>query len=190
MHELARLSCGQGCYLEEQPCYGPPFRHGTFILTHSPDIPLAFTVLIQPRAMASEDDGTTTPQFDITTTGDGPVTINANIAGGSNTTQFNARHQHVHTHSGLNEDQLNARFRETLCLSCPTIERANLIDNKGKAISGTCEWVLATAEYREWLREDTPPLLWIWGDPAKGKTMLSIYASQELEKEAKTIYFF
>jgi DNA replication protein DnaC len=33
-------------------------------------------------------------------------------------------------------------------------------------------------------------LLWISGGPGKGKTILSIYLTQELEQERQTIYYF
>jgi hypothetical protein len=45
--------------------------------------------------------------------------------------------------------------------------------------------------YKTWLDGD-PGLLWIFGGPGKGKTMLSIYLTQQLEQRqnADTVYFF
>jgi ankyrin repeat protein len=45
--------------------------------------------------------------------------------------------------------------------------------------------------YKTWLRGD-PGLLWIFGGPGKGKTMLSIYLTQQFEQrqDADTMYFF
>lgn len=91
---------------------------------------------------------------------------------------------------GPNSEELDLEFRKKLFITDPAIDRASLIGNKGQAVSGTCEWILATKEYKEWLRKDTPPLLWIWGGPGKGKTMLSLFISHALENESKAIYFF
>lgn len=58
-------------------------------------------------------------------------------------------------------------------------------------VRNTCEWIRTAKEYKAFLG-GTQRLLWIWGEPGKGKTILSIFLSQELEleKKAKTIYFF
>jgi hypothetical protein len=46
-------------------------------------------------------------------------------------------------------------------------------------------------EYQSWL-EGEPGLLWIYGGPGKGKTMMSIYLTQQLERThgRNVIYFF
>jgi hypothetical protein len=46
-------------------------------------------------------------------------------------------------------------------------------------------------QYQLWLRNN-PSLLWIYGGPGKGKTMLSIYLTQQLEldRNGNAIYFF
>ncbi|KAM0704420.1 hypothetical protein Q7P35_008654 [Cladosporium inversicolor] len=111
--------------------------------------------------------------------------LNITISGGSGNTQVIYQ-----SPRGPNSKELDLEFRKKLFITDPTIDRASLIGNKGQAVRGTCEWILATKEYKEWLRGDTPPLLWIWGGPGKGKTMLSLFISHALEKEHKTMYFF
>jgi ankyrin repeat protein len=125
-----------------------------------------------------------------TISGSGRQTNNT-ISGGSGNTQYNATHQHFHGTQVSGQDQLNEDFRKTLFLSSPEIDRNNLIDIKEGRVSNTCEWIRTTKEYKAFL-QGTQRLLWIWGEPGKGKTMLSIFISQdlELEKETKTIYFF
>jgi Cdc6-like AAA superfamily ATPase len=90
-----------------------------------------------------------------------------------------------------NEDRLDEDFRKTLFLTSPEIDRENLIDIKEGRVSNTCEWIRTTKEYEAFL-EGTHRMLWVWGEPGKGKTMLSIFLSQELEQKSKTktIYFF
>lgn len=56
---------------------------------------------------------------------------------------------------------------------------------------GTCEWIKNNATYRAWLtcggnddceNYNNSRLLWISGGPGKGKMMLSIFLTEELEK--------
>lgn len=114
--------------------------------------------------------------------------FNNTISGGSGNTQY--INQSIHTQSGPSVEELDLEFRKRLFVTDPTIDRANLIGIKGARVPKTCEWIQKTNEYTSWHDEDTGRPLWIWGEPGKGKTMLSIFLSQELETEAKTIYFF
>jgi ankyrin repeat protein len=125
-----------------------------------------------------------------TNSGSGEQTNNT-IIGGSGNTQYNATNQYFHGTQVSNEDRLDEDFRKTLFLTSPEIDRENLIDTKEGRVSNTCEWIRSTKEYEAFL-EGTHRMLWIWGEPGKGKTMLSIFLSQELEQksETKTIYFF
>ena len=86
-------------------------------------------------------------------------------------------------------DEAIDKCRADLFLSNPEIDRANLISAKGDRVTGTCEWIQKNARYHAWSRGETP-LLWICGGPGKGKTMLSIYLTQSLEKETQVIYYF
>ncbi|KAK3707864.1 hypothetical protein LTR37_011866 [Vermiconidia calcicola] len=79
--------------------------------------------------------------------------------------------------------------RSNLFLSDPEIDRANLISAKGERVDGTCEWVERNDAYNSWLRGD-PRLLWICGGPGKGKTMLSIFLTERLERRKQAIYYF
>jgi ankyrin repeat protein len=117
--------------------------------------------------------------------------INNTISGGSGNTQYNATYQHFHGTRVSDQDQLDEDFRKTLFLTSPEIDREDLIDIKEGRVSNTCEWIRTTKEYAEFL-EGTHRMLWIWGEPGKGKTMLSIFMSRELEQKnkTKTIFFF
>ena len=51
-------------------------------------------------------------------------------------------------------------------------------------MDGTCIWIKENASYKSWLCTGSR-LLWLSGGPGKGKTMLSIFLSEELESLAK-----
>ncbi|KAF7502472.1 hypothetical protein GJ744_005687 [Endocarpon pusillum] len=82
-----------------------------------------------------------------------------------------------------------AKCRNALFLTDPAIDRASLISKKGKRVAGTGEWIRQDEKYRSWRRGETQ-LLWICGGPGKGKTMLSIFLTEELEKDTQAIYYF
>ena len=74
------------------------------------------------------------------------------------------------------------------------------IQNKqDKILEETGSWILSNKSYTKWLNDDSSQLLWLHGDPGKGKTMLAISLVKEmsdrirLEGSASTIalaYFF
>ncbi|KAH8649514.1 hypothetical protein BGZ60DRAFT_463330, partial [Tricladium varicosporioides] len=71
-----------------------------------------------------------------------------------------------------------------LFLTNPLDDRRGLTNEKGLRVDGTCEWIKTNALYNSWLRSRSQ-LLWLCGGPGKGKTMLSIYLAEELERSAE-----
>ena len=67
-----------------------------------------------------------------------------------------------------------------------------LDDSLRRRYPGTCEWVLQTKEFREWLEPCAKAkLLWIYGPAAFGKTVLSARAVEHLRDDlSKPIAFF
>ena len=116
--------------------------------------------------------------------------VNPTISGGENNVQNVADTQNFFTFGFLPPDDPVARFRKCLFLTDPSIDRKDLIKIKGERVPGTCEWIEENEIYQHWLCDDTKPLLWIWGGPGKGKTMLSIHLSQIKERDTQTIYYF
>lgn len=85
---------------------------------------------------------------------------------------------------------LNALFQAD-----PSLDRARLVHVKGDRVPGTCEWVLMDEKLQSLVRGDCSTL-WISGGPGLGKTMLSVFLTETLEKhfrnsaDVKVVYYF
>ncbi|ODH49779.1 hypothetical protein GX48_04157 [Paracoccidioides brasiliensis] len=78
-------------------------------------------------------------------------------------------------------DSVVAPVLDALLLTRPEVDRSSLIALKGRRVGGTCEWLIRHPSFQEWLEGADPSLLWISGGPGKGKTMLAIYITEELQ---------
>ncbi|KAI3578582.1 ankyrin repeat-containing domain protein, partial [Fusarium oxysporum f. sp. albedinis] len=74
--------------------------------------------------------------------------------------------------------------RDVLFVSHPNADRANIADAKGTRAPGTCQWILENSEYQTWL-EKKSSLFWISGGPGTGKTVMSLFLSEQVEKECQ-----
>ena len=81
------------------------------------------------------------------------------------------------------EDQAKACLT-ALFLTDPKDDREQLVKEKDPRIKGTCEWIKSHKLYVSWLHSQSQ-LLWLCGGPGTGKTMLSIFLAEELERTAK-----
>jgi hypothetical protein len=81
-----------------------------------------------------------------------------------------------------------------LRLSDPRDDKKRIEDTKGGLLQDLYNWILENSDFRQWRNEQQSRLLWIKGDPGKGKTMLLCGVINELEKpKAKSVllsYFF
>ena len=59
-------------------------------------------------------------------------------------------------------------------------------DTKGGLLADSYVWILSHPDFIEWRDKDQTRLLWIKGDPGKGKTMLLIGVVRELQKLKST----
>lgn len=70
-----------------------------------------------------------------------------------------------------------------LRLTDPRIDKTRIADRKGGLFAGASNWILRHDHFRKWRDTDNARLLWIKGDPGKGKTMLMITIIEELERD-------
>ncbi|KAG8526141.1 uncharacterized protein KY384_000134 [Bacidia gigantensis] len=84
------------------------------------------------------------------------------------------------------KEDVPAACMNALFLTDPQYDRDQLVREKGKRVKGTCEWIKSHNLYASWLRTSSQ-LLWLSGGPGKGKTMLSIYLAEELERKAESL---
>ncbi|KAK2780510.1 ankyrin repeat protein [Colletotrichum kahawae] len=71
---------------------------------------------------------------------------------------------------------------EAFYVTDPRVDRDELINFKGERTGGTCEWIRDDETYKAWLANECSQLLWISGSPGQGKTMLSIFLTDQLER--------
>ncbi|KIL90446.1 hypothetical protein FAVG1_06178 [Fusarium avenaceum] len=100
--------------------------------------------------------------------------------------------EYSHTYQGRESE-----FLDILFVTDPRGDRASLQSTKGHIVEGTCSWITNTPIYRSWLSNSGVSRgLIIQGDPGKGKTMLAIYLTEQLERLAEcmstetVLYFF
>ncbi|KAH6724991.1 hypothetical protein BKA61DRAFT_537097 [Leptodontidium sp. MPI-SDFR-AT-0119] len=90
-------------------------------------------------------------------------------------------------------DKFNKCLQD-LRLSDPRDDKTRIEDTKGGLLEGSYHWVLETSDFQQWRNNPQTWLLWIKGDPGKGKTMLLCGIINELKKSiAKSTllsYFF
>jgi hypothetical protein len=76
----------------------------------------------------------------------------------------------------------------------PRDDKRRIEDTKGGIIADSYRWILTNTTYIQWDQDAHSPLLWVRGDPGKGKTMLlcgiidELYSS--LPKTTLMSYFF
>ncbi len=78
-------------------------------------------------------------------------------------------------------DRFNKCLQD-LRLSDPRDDKARIEDTKGGLLEGSYHWVLETSDFQQWRNNPQTWLLWIKGDPGKGKTMLLCGIINELKK--------
>ncbi|KAH0538230.1 hypothetical protein FGG08_005149 [Glutinoglossum americanum] len=86
-------------------------------------------------------------------------------------------------------------FLEDLGESDPDTDMSRIKDDKGGWLENCFDWILKDAQLKDWQDNKDTRLLWIKGDPGKGKTMLMIGLVNELTDrlrlhESCTLSFF
>src|SRR5436190_1842443 len=61
-----------------------------------------------------------------------------------------------------------------LLVTDPRVERIRILHSKDNLLDGSCTWVLSDPAFVDWWNKDDIRILWIHGDPGKGKTMMAM----------------
>ncbi|KAL9057391.1 MAG: hypothetical protein Q9162_002336 [Coniocarpon cinnabarinum] len=65
----------------------------------------------------------------------------------------------------------------------PEVERDRILDEKDHLLEGSCSWVFEQDAFQTWWAgEEQDQILWIHGDPGKGKTMIISAAIEEISR--------
>ncbi|KAJ5988200.1 hypothetical protein N7481_003410 [Penicillium waksmanii] len=76
----------------------------------------------------------------------------------------------------------------------PIDDKERIKDTKGGLLEGSYRWIFDNKEFRQWQDSQKNRLLWIRGDPGKGKTMLLCGVTEELTRlygdNASILFFF
>src|SRR5467141_2422869 len=70
-----------------------------------------------------------------------------------------------------------------LLLTDPRNEKIRIERTKGGLLNDSFRWILDNSEFQRWREGKQSQLLWIKGDAGKGKTMLVIGITDELQKQ-------
>ena len=70
--------------------------------------------------------------------------------------------------------------------SDPRVDKDRIELNKDKLLKECYSWILENPEFRRWRDSKDSRLLWIKGDPGKGKTMMMIALTDDLSMQPKT----
>ncbi|GKT93044.1 beta transducin-like protein HET-E2c [Colletotrichum tofieldiae] len=83
------------------------------------------------------------------------------------------------------------RYLAELYITDPRRDKKRIEDTKGGLLADCYRWILENHSFLQWHNDPHSRLLWIKGDPGKGKTMLLCGIIDELDKtSSKPIYFF
>jgi archaellum biogenesis ATPase FlaH len=88
------------------------------------------------------------------------------------------------------------RCIQDLCGTDPRDDKKRIEDTKGGLLKDLYRWVFHNDSFRQWHEDPQSRLLWIKGDPGKGKTMLlcgiidDLQASSAIAKANTVSYFF
>ena len=89
-------------------------------------------------------------------------------------------------HSALDDKAQADPCLRNLRQTDPRTDKARILSDKDKLLKEASDWALETQEFRDWYDRADTQLLWIKGNPGKGKTMMAIALIDELSHRIKT----
>ncbi|RYO83308.1 hypothetical protein DL764_009469 [Monosporascus ibericus] len=87
----------------------------------------------------------------------------------------------------MQQDKENKECLADLHTTDPRDDKKRIKQTKGGLLEDSSNWILKHEDFRRWRNNDEARLLWIKGDPGKGKTMLLIAIVDELERQLEQL---
>lgn len=72
------------------------------------------------------------------------------------------------------------------CLTDPQADKERILSSKDPLLEGSCKWVFQDRAFTQWWNNDECQILWIHGDPGKGKTMMMMAIIDETSQRIKS----
>jgi hypothetical protein len=98
--------------------------------------------------------------------------------------------QSARVHVGNNIYHSENRCLEALHITNPVDDKRRIESDKGGLLDDVYQWVLRNDAFIRWRYDQRDRLLWVRGDPGKGKTMLLCGIINELEKSGSALAYF
>ncbi|KKF97531.1 Vegetative incompatibility protein HET-E-1 [Ceratocystis platani] len=112
---------------------------------------------------------------------DSTAAMQANVANIHTAVQSLAEQQ-----AKAREDDKNNECLQNLCVTDPRMDKKNIENKKGGLLKDSYKWILEHQGFKKFKNEADSRILWIKGDPGKGKTMLLCGIINELEEDQST----
>lgn len=80
----------------------------------------------------------------------------------------------------LDDEEQNRKCVADLMCTDARADKKRIEAGKDSLLKGSCDWVLHDAAFLKWWESSHSNLLWISGDPGKGKTMIAMAAISEI----------
>jgi hypothetical protein len=107
---------------------------------------------------------------------------------------FLAIERQITQQRNMQEEDAYKECIQALFHTDPHLDKKRIEETKGGLLADSYSWVLDNTTFQQWQRDPNSRLLWVKGDPGKGKTMLLCGIVDELQssmpKTALLSYFF
>ncbi|KAF2200698.1 NACHT-domain-containing protein, partial [Delitschia confertaspora ATCC 74209] len=88
----------------------------------------------------------------------------------------------IHHQALVQREKEDLECIKSLRITDPNDDKRRIEDTKGGLLADSYRWILDNNDFRQWQHNEQSRLLWIKGDPGKGKTMLLCGIINELQK--------
>lgn len=126
-------------------------------------------------------------QFSGNTVGDYAKIFQGNITNVTNNfdvSKANQKRERDEEQKNIRDEEVRKALRIIINaeprIPIPVDHRRKLEDKKGKVLSGTCGWLHNHTTFKTFISSDNDDILWIHGNPGKGKSMLALSLIDQL----------